>query len=157
MNIDTCIEGLLELALKENLIHGSLFQENSFVLIHHQTPIFTFLLLAFCIFLGSLNFSSNTSLVCIWDITMLKKELKAKVKTAYYPSSALPINAALLVPWGSNNFGAKRTMNGSIVVDSFNSRKYNGRENWWSLILRQKADWSGLRFDQSSYCPILSR
>ena len=28
-----------------------------------------------------------------------KKELKAKVKTAYYPSSAaLPINAALLVP-----------------------------------------------------------
>ena len=56
---------------------------------------------------------------------MLKKELKAKVKTAY-PS--LPITA-LLVPWGSNNFGAKRTMNGSIVVDSFNSRKYNGREN----------------------------
>ena len=54
-----------------------------------------------------------------------KKELKAKVKTAY-PS--LPITA-LLVPWGSNNFGAKRTMNGSIVVDSFNSGKYNGREN----------------------------
>ena len=133
-------------------------RKNLWLTMRGLTFLLAFLLLAFCLFLGSLNSCSNTSLVCIWDITMLKKELKAKVKTAYNPSSAaLPINAALLVPWGSNNFGAKRTMNGSIVVDSFNSRKYNGRENWWSLILRQKADWSGLRFDQSSYCPILSR
>ena len=63
-------------------------RKNLWLTMRGLTFLLAFLLLAFCLFL-----------VCIWDITMLKKELKAKVKTAYNPSSAaLPINAALLVP-----------------------------------------------------------